>query len=190
MQFHWFLPTRGDGREAAPATVATGTSPAALRRAPTLDYLASVARAAEQSGFAGVLTPVGSGCPDPWVVCAALAAVTSRLEFLVALRPGFALPTLVAQQAATFQELTGGRLRLNVVTGGDPAEQRAYGDFLDHDERYARTGEFLEVLRRCFEGSPFDHQGRHFRVEAAGLTAPVPSPPAIYSVAPRPRPRT
>ncbi len=179
MQFHWFLPTRGDGRDIAPATTVTGTSPSALRRPATLGYLAAVARAAEQSGFTGVLTPVGAGCPDPWVVCSALAASTERLEFLVALRPGFALPTLVAQQAATFQQLTGGRLRLNVVTGGDPVEQRAYGDFLDHDARYARTGEFLDVLRRSFRGVPFDFAGEHVRVEGAGLTSPS-APPQVY----------
>jgi alkanesulfonate monooxygenase len=179
MQFHWFLPTRGDGRNVAPATTDRGSDPAALRRAPTLDYLGSVARAAELSGFTAVLTPVGSGCLDPWVVCSALAPVTERLEFLVALRPGFVLPTLAAQQAATFQQLTGGRLRLNVVTGGDPVEQRAYGDFLDHDARYARTGEFLEVLRRCFAGARFDFAGEHVRVEGAGLgSAGV--PPHIY----------
>jgi alkanesulfonate monooxygenase len=179
MQFHWFLPTRGDGRDIAPATTVTGTSPSALRRPATLGYLAAVARAAEQSGFTGVLTPVGAGCPDPWVVCSALAASTERLEFLVALRPGFALPTLVAQQAATFQELTGGRLRLNIVTGGDPLEQRAYGDFLDHDARYARTDEFLEVLRRSFGGAPFDFAGAHVRVQGAGLVDP-PALPPIY----------
>ena len=182
MQFHWFLPTRGDGRDVAPATTVTGTEPSALRRPATLGYLGAVARAAEQSGFTGVLTPVGAGCPDPWVVCSALAGMTERLEFLVALRPGFALPTLVAQQAATFQELTGGRLRLNVVTGGDPVEQRAYGDFLDHDERYARTGEFLEVLRRSFERQPFDFAGNHVRVEGAGLAAPS-ALPRIYLAA-------
>lgn len=179
MQFHWFLPTRGDGRDVAPATTVTGTAASALRRPATLGYLGAVARAAEQSGFTGVLTPVGAGCPDPWIVCSALAALTERLEFLVALRPGFALPTLVAQQAVTFQELTGGRLRLNVVTGGDPAEQRAYGDFLDHDARYARTGEFLEVLRRSFDGQPFDFAGEHVRVEGAGL-ARHGAPPPMY----------
>jgi alkanesulfonate monooxygenase len=179
MQFHWFLPTRGDGREVGPATAVIGTAASALRRPATLDYLGAVAQAAEQSGFAGVLTPVGAGCPDPWVVCSAVAARTRRLEFLVALRPGFALPTLVAQQAAAFQELTGGRLRLNVVTGGDPVEQRAYGDFLDHAARYARTGEFLEVFRRCFDEESFDFSGEHLRVEGAGLATKV-ARPAIY----------
>jgi alkanesulfonate monooxygenase len=179
MQFHWFLPTRGDGRDVAPATTVTGTAASALRRPATLDYVGAVASAAEQAGFTGVLTPVGAGCPDPWVMCSAVAARTRRLEFLVALRPGFALPTLVAQQAATFQELTGGRLRLNIVTGGDPVEQRAYGDFLDHAARYARTGEFLEVFRRCFDEDSFDFAGEHVRVEGAGLAAKVARPP-IY----------
>ncbi|MGY1812747.1 LLM class flavin-dependent oxidoreductase [Blastococcus sp. SYSU D00820] len=180
MQFSWFLPTRGDGRAVNPVTTARGSDPAALRRRPSLDYLASVARAAEQSGFGAVLTPTGSGCEDPWVVCSALAALTERLEFLVAFRPGFVLPTLLAQQAATFQRLSGGRLRLNVVTGGDPAEQRAYGDFLDHDARYARTGEFLEVLRACFTGEPVDHAGEHFRIEGGGPAEPVAPVPPIY----------
>jgi alkanesulfonate monooxygenase len=89
-------------------------------------------------------------------------------------------PTLAAQQAGTFQRLSGGRLRLNVVTGGDPVEQRAYGDFLDHDERYEGTGEFLEVLRRCLTGEQFDLAGRHVRVEGAGLTRPVDVVPPVY----------
>jgi alkanesulfonate monooxygenase len=186
MQFHWFLPTRGDGRNVAPATTDRGSDPGALRRPPTLEYLGSVAHAAEQSGFAAVLTPTGSGCLDAWVVCSALAAVTERLEFLVAFRPGFVLPTLAAQQAATFQQLTGGRLRLNVVTGGDPVEQRAYGDFLDHDARYARTVEFLEVLRRSCEGTPFDFAGEHVRVEGGGLVTPGTPPPIYLGGASRP----
>lgn len=180
MEAHWFLPTRGDGRDVGPATTDRGHNAAALARRPTLGYLGSVAAAAEQAGFTAVLTPTGSGCEDAWVTCAALAATTSRLEFLVAFRPGFLLPTLAAQQAATFQRLSGGRLRLNVVTGGDPVEQRAYGDFLDHDARYARTAEFLEVLRRCFTGERFDFAGEHVRVEGAGLTTPVDDVPPVY----------
>jgi alkanesulfonate monooxygenase SsuD/methylene tetrahydromethanopterin reductase-like flavin-dependent oxidoreductase (luciferase family) len=109
-----------------------------------------------------------------------LLPLTRRLEFLVAFRPGFVLPTLAAQQAASFQRLSGGRLRLNIVTGGDPVEQRAYGDFLDHDDRYARTGEFLQVLRRCFTGERFDFAGAHVQVQGAGLVRPLDAPPPIY----------
>jgi alkanesulfonate monooxygenase len=149
-------------------------------RRPDVDYLGQVARAAEQSGFAGALTPTGAGCEDAWLLCAALAQVTNDLEFLVAFRPGFILPTLAAQQAATFQHLSGNRLRINVVTGGDPVEQRAFGDFLDHDERYERTDEFLSVLRSSWLGAQFDHEGRHYRVEGGGLRRPLHHAPPIY----------
>lgn len=177
---HWFLPTRGDSRDVGPATTDRGHNAAALRRRPTLDYLGAVAQAAEQAGFAAVLTPTGSGCEDAWVTCAALLDRTQRLHFLVAFRPGFVAPVLAAQQAASFQRLSGGRLRLNVVAGGDPVEQRAYGDFADHDARYARTAEFLEVVRRCFAGERFDLAGEHVRVEGAGLVNPPDVVPPVY----------
>ncbi|WP_229400730.1 LLM class flavin-dependent oxidoreductase [Micromonospora okii] len=178
MSFHWFLPTSGDGRQVGAATVTAGA--ARHDRAATVDYLAEVARAAEAAGFAALLTPVGSGCPDPWIVCAAVAQRTDRIGMLVAVRAGFALPTLIAQQAEAFQAVSGGRLALNVVTGGDPAEQRAYGDFLDHDARYARTREFLQVLRRAWRGGPFDFAGEHYRVTGGGLAAPLAAPPPLY----------
>ncbi|MEV4757753.1 LLM class flavin-dependent oxidoreductase [Micromonospora sp. NPDC049559] len=179
MSYHWFLPTSGDGRQVGAATVAAGA--AAHERAATVDYLARIARAAEESGFDAVLTPVGSGCPDPWIVCAAVAQHARRIRLLVAVRAGFALPTLVAQQADAFQRISDGRLALNVVTGGDPAEQRGYGDFLDHDARYGRTAEFLEVLRLAWRGTPFDHHGRHYRIERGGLAAaPEPVPPLYF----------
>ncbi|ETK36237.1 alkanesulfonate monooxygenase [Microbispora sp. ATCC PTA-5024] len=114
------------------------------------------------------------------MLCAAVAARTERLRLLVAFRPGFTMPTLLAQQAQAFQEISGGRMLLNVVTGGDPQEQRAYGDFLGHDERYARTAEYLHVLRRAWEGVPFDFAGDHYRVEGGGLATPPADPPEIY----------
>ncbi|MER5705656.1 LLM class flavin-dependent oxidoreductase [Micromonospora sp. NPDC002296] len=178
MTFHWFLPTSGDGHQVGAATVAAGA--ARHDRAATVGYLTEVARAAEAAGFAALLTPVGSGCPDPWIICTAVAQHTDRIGMLVAVRAGFALPTLIAQQAEAFQSVSGGRLALNVVTGGDPAEQRGYGDFLDHDARYARTGEFVEVLRRAWRGSPFDFAGEHYQVTGGGLAAPLVAPPPVY----------
>ncbi|MEU8420279.1 LLM class flavin-dependent oxidoreductase [Micromonospora sp. NPDC048835] len=178
MTFHWFLPTSGDGDQVGAATVTAGA--ARHDRAATVAYLAEVGRAAETNGFAAVLTPVGAGCPDPWIVCAAVAQHTERLGMLVAVRAGFALPTLIAQQAEAFQAVSGGRLSLNIVTGGDPAEQRAYGDFLGHDDRYARTGEFVEVLRRAWSGRPFDYAGAHYRVDGGGLATPLATPPPVY----------
>lgn len=105
---------------------------------------------------------------------------TERLKFLVAFRPGFVSPTLAAQMASTFQRHSGGRLLLNVVTGGESHEQRAYGDFLDKDARYHRTGEFLGIVRELWEGRTVTARGRHLHVEEARLTR-VPDPlPEVY----------
>jgi alkanesulfonate monooxygenase len=87
--------------------------------------------------------------------------VARWLKFLVAFRPGFISPTLAAHQAATFQRVSGGRLLLNIVTGGDDEEQRRFGDRLGKDERYARTDEFLTILRGAWSDEPFDFAGEH-----------------------------
>src|SRR5262249_51977320 len=109
-----------------------------------------------------------------------------RLKFLVAFRPGMVAPTLAAQMAATFQWHSRGRLLLNVVTGGDAAEQRAFGDFLGKEERYRRTGEFLEIVGRLWDGEVVDSIGPHLRVEGAP-TPRLPDPrPEIYFGGPSP----
>ncbi|MFD4939918.1 LLM class flavin-dependent oxidoreductase [Streptomyces virginiae] len=169
---HWFLPTGGDGRDPGGVTAVQERTGAATRRPADIPYLAQVARAAEQAGFHSLLTPVGLGCVDPWIVTTALAQHTTRIGFLVAFRAGFTSPTLLAQQADAFRRFAGGRLALNVVTGGDPAEQRAYGDRLEHDARYARTDEVMTVLRTLLDGGTADHDGTHLRIEGARLTDP------------------
>ena len=181
---HWYLPTSGDGR-----TLLTADSPLLQRaewtddspgRVADIDYLAQIARSAEQLGFDGALTPTGTWCADAWLVTAALTQVTQRLRFLVAFRPGQISPTLAAQQAATFQRLFGGRLLLNIVTGGDEIEQRRFGDYLDKDERYARTDEFLEIVRGAWTGEPFSLDGRHLSVDGAVVADPPDPLPTIY----------
>jgi alkanesulfonate monooxygenase len=138
-----------------------------------------VARAAEQSGFEAALTPTSSWCPDPWLLTAALTQVTERLKFLVAFRPAFLSPALAAQMASTYQRMSGGRLLINIVAGGDDAEQRRYGDFLGKEARYAQAGEFLAVLRRALDGEVVDFEGEHVRVQGAHVPEPV-AAPAIY----------
>ncbi|MFI5807023.1 LLM class flavin-dependent oxidoreductase [Streptomyces sp. NPDC051561] len=170
---HWFLPTGGDGRDPGGVTAVQGRTGAATRRPADIGYLTQVARAAEQAGFHSLLTPVGLGCVDPWILTAALAQHTDRIGFLVAFRAGFASPTLLAQQADAFRRFAGGRLRLNVVTGGDPVEQRAYGDHLAHDERYARTAELMAALRTLLDGGAVDHEGAHLRLRGAQLVDPA-----------------
>ena len=164
IHLHWFLPTAGDSRDVV------GFGPTASRRSPSIEYLASVARTAEQLGFEAVLTPTGTWCEDAWITTAALIRETTTLKFLVAFRPGLISPTLAAQQAASFQRHSGGRLLLNVVTGGDAVEQRRFGDWLDHDARYERTDEFLAVLRGAFADTPFDYAGDHYQVAGATVS--------------------
>ncbi|MFE1951737.1 LLM class flavin-dependent oxidoreductase [Streptomyces sp. NPDC059524] len=170
---HWFLPTGGDGRDPGGVTSVQGRTGAATRRRADIGYLAQVARAAEQAGFTSLLTPVGLGCVDPWILTSALSQHTERIGFLVAFRAGFSSPTLLAQQADAFRRFTGGRLRLNVVTGGDSVEQRSYGDQLAHDQRYGRTDEVMAVLRDLLDGKRIDFQGQHVQVEGAQLTDPA-----------------
>ncbi|HEY3685424.1 MAG TPA: LLM class flavin-dependent oxidoreductase [Streptosporangiaceae bacterium] len=189
IKLHWFLPTTGDGRtlvgggHSVPKGIGvpTGRDGSADRfRPPSIDYLAQVARAAEHLGFEAVLTPTGTWCEDAWLTTAALIGETRTLKFLVAFRPGLLSPTLAAQMAATYQRISGGRLLLNVVTGGEPAEQARFGDHVPHDERYARTAEFLSVVRGAWSGRPYDFTGAHYQVTGATVSAPPDPVPEIY----------
>jgi alkanesulfonate monooxygenase len=179
ISLHWFLPTHGDGRSIVDRPHTTAVT-AATPRQPDIDYLAQVAQAAEHLGFTGMLTPTGTWCQDSWVTTAALLARTQRIKFLVAFRPGSMTPTLAAQMAVTYQQVSGGRLLLNVVTGGDAHEQRRFGDRLEHSRRYDRTDEFLAIVRAIWSGQPVDFDGEHYTVEGATAYA-VPSPsPTVY----------
>jgi alkanesulfonate monooxygenase len=180
LRFHWFLPTNGDGRDIVGGGHGVATGAAGAIRDPSVKYLGQIARSAEQLGFEAALTPTGTWCEDAWLSTAMLTEVTERLKFLVAFRPGQISPTLSAQMASTFQRQSQGRLLLNVVTGGESAEQRAFGDFLTKDERYERTGEFLDIVSRLWRGETVTHVGKHLHVENAKL-ARLPDPiPDIY----------
>jgi len=177
--FHWFLPTNGDGRRLVePADPVAGL--AGGQRPATFGYLTQIALAAESFGFVGALTPTGPWCDDAWITTAALAQRTERLKFLVAFRPGAMSPTLAAQMAATYQFHSGGRLLLNVVTGGDTAEQHAYGDWLDKEGRYERCGEFLQIVRALWTGGSVDFEGTHLHVEGGALGRRPDPLPEIY----------
>ena len=179
LSFHWFLPTYGDSRNLVAGghgTSMSGDRPASLR------YLNQIAGAAEENGFEGVLTPTGAWCEDAWLTTAMLVETTETLKFLVAFRPGVVSPTLAAQMAGTFQRHSRGRLLLNVVTGGEPHEQQAYGDFLDKEQRYERTGEFLHVVRELWRSDdPVTFEGKHIQVRNAQLNnRPDPLPPVFF----------
>jgi alkanesulfonate monooxygenase len=181
---HWFLPTNGDSRTDLSLGNAVGAAGSRVNaggaeRAPDIGYIGQIARSAEQLGFAGALTPTSSWCEDAWIMTAGLTQVTERFKFLVALRPGFTSPTLAAQMAATYQRISGGRLLLNIVTGGDDVEQRRFGDHLDKAGRYRRAAEFLHIVRELWDGRPVDFTGEFYDIQG-GVIVPAPVRPDIY----------
>src|SRR4051812_3713338 len=105
---------------------------------PVVDpgYINRFAKAHEDAGFDRILVAWGSTSPDALLVAAQAAAATGRIGFMVAHRPGFIAPTLAARQFATFDQLSGGRAAIHIISGGSSAEQRKDGDWLDHAERY------------------------------------------------------
>lgn len=179
LTFHWFLPTNGgDGRDVVGGGHGVAAGPSG--RPASVPYLGQVARSAEQLGFEAALTPTGAWCEDAWITTAMVTSLSERLKFLVAFRPGLTSPYVAAQMAGTFQNLSGGRLALNVVTGGESHEQRMFGDFLDKDGRYERCDEFLSIVRSLWAGEPVTFEGEHLHVEEAVLQQ-VPDPlPQIY----------
>ena len=174
MEVFWFLPTHGDSRY-------LGTSIGA--RAVDLAYIGQIARAADDLGYGGVLLPTGRSCEDAWAVASAMLPLTRRLKFLVAIRPGIMSPTAAARLTATVDRLSEGRLLINVVTGGDPAESEGDGVFLSHDQRYVATTEFLEVWRRVLAQQTVDFEGEYIRVKGAKVFYPPvqrPHPPLYF----------
>ncbi|MFZ5551358.1 MAG: FMNH2-dependent alkanesulfonate monooxygenase [Pseudomonadota bacterium] len=178
MKILWFIPTHGDSRY-------LGTTQGA--RTADFGYFKQVAVAADTLGYEGVLIPTGRSCEDPWTVASSLIDATRQLKFLVALRPGLITPSQYARIAATFDRLSGGRLLINLVTGGDAAELAGDGQFLPHSERYAQATEFLtiwrEILARSHAGEPLDFDGQHLQVKGAKLLYPPvqrPYPPLFF----------
>ena len=157
----WFVPSFGDQARLGDASTLVP---------PTVEHLTRVARAAESAGFEGMLVPTGEGCHDAWIIAATLAQRTTSIRFLVAFRPGFVNPPVAARMAATLDRMSGGRLDLNVVTGGHPHELETDGDVgVDHDARYRRTDEFLQVVLRSWHEQGWDHDGEFFHVRGGGI---------------------
>ncbi|WP_345995653.1 FMNH2-dependent alkanesulfonate monooxygenase [Haematobacter missouriensis] len=164
MNFFWFIPTHGDGSYLGSESQQRPQDPG---------YFRQVAQAADRLGYQGVLLPTGQNCEDSWITAAGLATATERLKFLVALRPGVTLPSFAARQTAALDRLSGGRLLLNVVVGGNPVELAGDGVFLAHDERYDQAREFLTIWRDLLDGRTVDFDGKYYRMEAGRLDLPT-----------------
>ncbi|GJE26848.1 LLM class flavin-dependent oxidoreductase [Methylobacterium organophilum] len=141
------------------------------------DYLRLLAQAHEWGGFDRILVAFYADAPDALLLSAQIAAVTERIGLMIAHRTGFTAPTVAARQFATLDQLTGGRVALHAISGGDDRDLARDGDHLTKDERYARTGEFLDIARRVWSAAePFDYAGRHYRI-AGGFSEVKPVHP-------------
>ncbi|MCC5632751.1 FMNH2-dependent alkanesulfonate monooxygenase [Nostoc sphaeroides CHAB 2801] len=172
MEVFWYLPTQGDERY-------LGTTIG--RRPATYPYMQQIAQAVDKLGYGGMLIGTGQK-QDTWIVATSLISVTERLRFLVAFRPAIMSPSLAVRMAATFDQISNGRIILNVVTGGDTKELAKDGIFLDHDQRYELTDEFLTIWRSLMQGEEVTYSGRHLQVQGAKLQfPPIQKPyPTLY----------
>lgn len=168
----WFIPTSGD-------TAAFGVPEQTY--APSLEHFVAVARAAEDAGFSYALVPVQTYCYEAWVTCSMISAKTERLVMLVAARPGYIQPATMAKMVSTFDQLSDGRIYINLIAGPGGAEEAAEGLFYGHDDRYAVMDETVTLMKRLWtEREPVDFDGNFFRVEQGAIrpfTVQKPHPP-------------
>lgn len=162
------------------------------RMAPTWEYAKRLARRSEQIGFSLTLIAelnlndikgVEAPSLDAWSTAAALMAVTEKLEYMVAVRPTFHNPALLAKQAANIDRIGGGgRLSLNVVSSWWKQEAKMYGvHFEQHDDRYARTSEWLDVVSNLWQHDHYSFEGKYYRVEDTVLQPKPASKPVLYA---------
>jgi alkanesulfonate monooxygenase len=192
LRFHWMLPKSGEvaiGARQTPEQAARyrveSTSIDSPAARPEMDGWVYFARRAEEAGIESVLVALNRYEPDPLVVSCALGCATKQLKFIAAYRSGLMQPTTFVQQVNTLSALVQGRIDLNIVAGSSTAEQHSYGDFLSHDERYARAEEFLAVCNGFWRGNgEVDFHGKYYRVEGGKLNTPFLAPdktaPEIY----------
>ena len=157
-------------------------SPAAL---PDMEGWLRFARNAEESGIESVLLSFSRYEPDTFFIACAVGQATARLKFIAAYRLGLMQPAMFVQQVNTLSGLIGGRIALNIVAGSSPLEQRGYGDFLEHDERYGRAEEFLKICHSFWRNEgDVDFEGKYYRLERGRLLTPFLAPdrtaPEVY----------
>jgi alkanesulfonate monooxygenase len=161
------------------------TNETSLAGRPDMPGWVRFAQAAEACGIESVLMSFGNYEPDTLLSACALGRATEKLKFIAAYRLGLMQPTLFVQQINTLSNLIDGRIALNIIAGSSPAEQRGYGDFLAHDDRYARADEFLAICRAFWaDAEPVDFEGQYYRVEGGRLHTPFTAPdrrmPELY----------
>ena len=167
----WFCQLAADGEF-------IGTTP---ERRPTLPYISSLVETAAEMGFSSLLTATNFHAEhEAWTASIATLARTQGAGLLIAVRPGMFHPAIFAKMVATAANLFPGRVRINVVTGSNPAENAMYGDMESHAERYARTREFIAIIRELWGGEPVDHESERYPFRGAIVSPIPPTPVPIY----------
>jgi alkanesulfonate monooxygenase len=167
----WFCQLAADGEF-------IGTT---AQRRPTLSYIVSLVETAAEMGFSSLLTATNFHAEhEAWTASIATLARTQGAGLLIAVRPGMFHPALFAKMVATAANLFPGRVRINVVTGSNPAENAMYGDMESHAERYARTREFIAIMRELWLGVPVDHDSPRYPFRGAIVSPVPPQPVPIY----------
>jgi alkanesulfonate monooxygenase len=185
--FDWFIPIDGDGRH-------LGTL--APERPPTFDYLKDVVQTAERLGFSSLLIPTrfvnglfdeGAPLMETWTTATALAAVTNRIRFLIAVRPGFIAAGLFAKMVATLDQISRGRVDINIVPGGIQHDFERLGVEIDHDGRYDQAEELMQACRLLWRGEPVDFSGKYITLHGACCSPPPYGTPRFYQGGASPR---
>jgi alkanesulfonate monooxygenase len=185
--FDWFIPIDGDG-------VHLGTLTA--ERPPTFAYLREVVQTAERSGFHSLLIPTrfvnglfdeGAPLVETWTMATALAAVTSRIRFLIAIRPGFIAAGLLAKMIATLDQISAGRIDINIVPGGIQGDFERVGVEIDHAGRYAQAEELMRACRALWTGELVDFNGTYIHLQGARCSPPPLGTPRFYQGGASPR---
>ena len=161
------------------------TKSSSLASLPDMEGWLRFARAAEEAGIESVLLSFSRYEPDTFFIACAVGQATTKLKFITAYRLGLMQPAMFVQQVNTLSGLIGGRIALNIVAGSSPPEQRGYGDFLAHDERYARAEEFLKICHRFWQNNgEVNFEGKYYRLERGKLLTPFVAPdraaPEVY----------
>lgn len=165
LEFGWFLPTRGDTDDyGTPLKIAAGS-----------EMFERVTRAAEDCGFEYMLIPVGHQCWDAWMAGALMIGRTKKIRMLVAARPGYINPVLLAKMIATCDQLSGGRIAINLIAGQSETENVAEGVLLSKNQRYEAMDEEVRILKKLWTsgGKPVDFEGSYYTLK----DAEIPSPP-------------
>lgn len=153
------------------------THPGSPAPRPDLPGYTHFVRTAEDAGLDSILISISRYEPDPMVTAAALGMVTEKLRYIVAYRTGLIQPASFVQQINTLSGFLNGRVSFNVVAGSSPEEQHSYGDFLGHDDRYARAGEFLEICNELWsQAGPVNYRGKYYQMENGAISTPWQSP--------------